>query len=96
MAEKMTPVVAKVSPQEKQRFFSDNPQDAFSRVDANITVEGEAVAAKAYDCWRLTPKTDDVPRIVFRDQEGNFWLGKYDMFNWFCRRFTIIIIGNNW
>ncbi|MBR3629122.1 MAG: hypothetical protein IKN55_01440, partial [Oscillospiraceae bacterium] len=46
--------------QEKQRFFSDNPQDAFSRVDANITVEGEAVAAKAYDCWRLTLKTDDV------------------------------------
>ncbi|MCR4647240.1 MAG: hypothetical protein K5695_17845 [Oscillospiraceae bacterium] len=58
--------------QEKQCFFTDNPQDAFSRVDANITVEGEAVAAKAYDCWRLTPKTDDVPRIVFRDQEGNF------------------------
>ena len=58
--------------QEKQRFFTDNPQDAFSRVDANITVEGEAVAAKAYDCWRLTPKIDDVPRIVFRGQEGNF------------------------
>ncbi|MBQ3256372.1 MAG: hypothetical protein IJN43_16205 [Ruminococcus sp.] len=56
----------------KQKFFSNAPQNAFSKVDANIEVQGESVLTKEYSCWRMTPKSDGVPRIVFRDNDGNF------------------------
>ncbi len=58
--------------EQKERFFSNNPQSEFSKVDANIEVQGESVLAKEYSCWRMTPKTDSVPRIVFQDKDGNF------------------------
>lgn len=57
--------------EEKQRFFSSNPQNDFSKIDSNITVEGEHILVKPYDCWRITPKSDHVPKIVFRDANGN-------------------------
>ena len=59
--------------EEKQQFFSTNPQNNFSKIDSNITVEGESIYAKPYDCWRITPKSDSIPRIVLRDAStGNF------------------------
>ena len=57
--------------EERQQFFSNNPQNDFSKVDSNITVEGENILVKPYDCWRITPKSDRVPKIVFRDADGN-------------------------
>ena len=57
--------------EERTRFFANDPQDAFSKIEGNITVEGEDILAKAYTCWRLTPKTDELPRIVFRSAEGD-------------------------
>lgn len=57
---------------EKQRFFSDDPQNAFSKVDTNITLEGENVLVKDYTCWRLTPREDQVPKLVYSDNDGNF------------------------
>ncbi len=56
----------------KYRFFSNSPQNEFSRIDANIELQGESIYAKDYTCWRLTHKSDGVPKIVYRDNEGNF------------------------
>ena len=58
--------------EEKTQFFSENPQNEFSNISGYISVEGEDIRCKAYTCWRVTPKTDEVPRIVFRDTDGNF------------------------
>ncbi|MBD5142332.1 MAG: hypothetical protein HDT22_01800 [Ruminococcus sp.] len=58
---------------EKEQFFGDNPQREFSNIDTNIQVEGENVYAKEFSCWHVTPKTDHIPRIVFRSNEtGKF------------------------
>ena len=61
-----------LSGEEKQKFFSSNPQNEFSKIDTNIKVEGESILTQDYSCWRLTPKSDKVPKIVFRDDDGNF------------------------
>lgn len=58
--------------EEKTRFFSDDPQQEFSSISGNISAEGEDVHCKAYTCWRVTPKTDEMPRIVFRNADGKF------------------------
>lgn len=58
--------------EEKHHFFSNNPQNEFSRIDANIELQGESIYVKDYTCWRLTHKSDGVPKIVYRDNEGNF------------------------
>lgn len=57
---------------DKQKFFSDNPQQSFSKVDTNITLEGESALVLPYTCWRITPKKDSVPRLVFQDENGKF------------------------
>lgn len=57
---------------EKQKFFSNDPQQKFSKVDTNINLEGESVLVKPYTCWRVTPKQDSVPRLVFQDTDGKF------------------------
>lgn len=57
---------------EKQKFFSSDPQQSFSRVDTNITLEGESIHAKPYTCWRVTPKQDGVPKLVFQNENGKF------------------------
>lgn len=57
---------------EKQKFFSNDPQQKFSKVDTNINLEGESVLVKPYNCWRVTPKKDSVPRLVFQNAEGKF------------------------
>lgn len=58
--------------EDKMRFFSEDPQQEFSCISGNISVEGEDVRCKAYTCWRVTPKADEMPRIVFRDTDGKF------------------------
>lgn len=58
--------------EDKTRFFSEDPQREFSQISSNLTVEGEDVRCKAYSCWRMTPKSDEMPRIVFRDEDGKF------------------------
>ena len=58
--------------EEKQKFFSKNPQNNFSKIDTNITIKGESIFAKNYTCWRVVPKSDSVPRIVFQDEKGKF------------------------
>lgn len=57
---------------DKRKFFSSDPQQAFSKVDTNIHLEGESVLVKPYTCWRVTPKKDSVPRFVYQDTDGKF------------------------
>ncbi len=58
--------------EDKTQFFSEDPQQEFSSISGNISVEGEDVRCKAYTCWHVTPKADEMPRIVFRDADGKF------------------------
>lgn len=57
---------------EKIKFFSNNPQNEFSKIDSNIELQGESIYAKDYSCWRFTPKTDSVPKLVYQDKDGSF------------------------
>lgn len=58
--------------EEQNKFFSNNPQTEFSKIDTNIKVEGEKLLVTPYTCWRMTAKTEDVPKIVFSDENGRF------------------------
>ncbi|MCM1508082.1 MAG: PcfB family protein [Ruminococcus flavefaciens] len=58
--------------EEKKKFFSKNPQNNFSKVDTNITLQNESIYTKNFTCWRVTPKSDRVPKIVFQDENGRF------------------------
>ena len=58
--------------EEKKKFFSKNPQNNFSKVDTNITLQNESIYTKNFTCWRVTPKSDGVPKIVFQDENGRF------------------------
>ncbi|MCM1315621.1 MAG: hypothetical protein NC205_01310 [Prevotella sp.] len=58
--------------EEKKKFFSKNPQNNFSKVDTNITLQNESIYTKNFTCWRVTPKSDSVPKIVFQDENGKF------------------------
>lgn len=57
---------------EKQKFFSKNPQNNFSKIDTNITLENESIFTKNFTCWRAIPKSDSVPKIVFQNESGKF------------------------
>lgn len=57
---------------EKSRFFSNSPQNEFSKIDSNIELQGESIYVKAYTCWRVTPKADSVPKLVYQDKNGAF------------------------
>ncbi len=57
---------------DKKKFFSSEPQNEFSKIEANVQLEGENLLVKPYSCWRVTPKTDEVPKIVYRDDDGRF------------------------
>lgn len=57
---------------EKKKFFSKNPQNNFSKVDTNITLQDESIYTKNFTCWRVTPKSDSIPKIVFQDENGRF------------------------
>ncbi len=56
----------------KAEYFSNDPQKEFTKIDANIELKGENILTKPYPCWRLTPKTDGIPKIVFQSEEGAF------------------------
>ena len=58
--------------EEKKKFFSKNPQNNFSKIDTNITLQEESIFTKKFTCWRVTPKSDSVPKIVFQDDNGKF------------------------
>lgn len=58
--------------EQKEKFFSDGAHAQFKQVEANVTVEGEDPICKEYSCWRLTPKSDEQPRIVFASKDGAF------------------------
>lgn len=58
--------------EEKQKFFSKSPQNNFSKVDTNITLQDESIFTKNFTCWRVTPKSDSIPKIVFQDENGKF------------------------
>lgn len=62
---------------EKEQFFSDNPQNEFSNIESNVHVEGESVLTKEFSCWHMTPKSDKIPRVVFRNNED----GKFAVLN---------------
>ena len=57
---------------DKREFFSDNPQNEFSKIENHIELKGENILVKDYDCLRVTPKADGVPCLVFRDENNNF------------------------
>ena len=58
--------------EQREKFFSDSAQQECKQVDANIMVEGEDSVCKEYQCWRVTPKSDERPRIVFQNDTGEF------------------------
>lgn len=58
--------------EQKEKFFSDGAHAQFKQVEANVTVEGEDPICKEYSCWRLTPKSDEQPRIVFASNDAGF------------------------
>jgi hypothetical protein len=60
---------------EKKHFFaelSDNPQREFSKIENNIKLEHENIFTKDFDCLRITPKEDGIPKLVFRDENNYF------------------------
>lgn len=57
---------------EKSKFFSNSPQNEFAKIDSNIELQGESIYAKAFNCWRVTPKADSVPKLVYQDKDGAF------------------------
>lgn len=57
---------------QKAKFFSDSAQQEFKQIDANITVDGEDPVCKEYQCWRVTPKADERPRIIFQNDNDEF------------------------
>ncbi len=57
---------------QKERYFSGSAQNEFSRIEANVTLEGESLYAKPFGCWYVQPKKDEVPRVVIRDDNGKY------------------------
>lgn len=57
---------------QKERYFSGSAQNEFSRIESNVTLEGESLHAKPFGCWYVQPKKDEKPRVVFRDQSGKY------------------------
>ena len=57
---------------QKERYFSGSAQNEFSRIEGNVTLEGESLFAKPFGCWYLQPKKDEIPRVVFRNQDGKY------------------------
>ena len=57
---------------DKMKYFSNDPQNAFSKIHANVEVKGESIYTKDYSCWYLKAKADKVPKVVYQDKEGNF------------------------
>lgn len=57
---------------EKQKFFSNSPQNNFSKIDTNIILKDESIFTKNFTCWRVIPKSDSVPKIVFQNENGRF------------------------
>ena len=62
---------------EKEQFFSDNPQNEFSNIESNVHVKGESILTQEFSCWHMTPKSDKIPRVVFRNNED----GKFAVLN---------------
>lgn len=60
-----------LSGETKERYFDKSVVNEFSKIERNITLEGESTLAKSYDCFRLTPKTDDIPRLVYQNRNGD-------------------------
>ena len=57
---------------QKERYFSNSAQNEFSRIEGNVTLEGESLHAKPFGCWYVQPKKDEKPRVIFRDQSGKY------------------------
>ena len=57
---------------QKERYFSGSAQNEFSRIEGNVTLEGESLHAKPFGCWYVQPKKDEISRVVFRDQSGKY------------------------
>ena len=57
---------------QKEWYFSGSAQNEFSRIESNVTLEGESLHAKPFGCWYVQPKKDEKPRVVFRDQSGKY------------------------
>jgi hypothetical protein len=56
----------------RAKFFGNNPQNEFSKIESAVKVEGENILATDYTCLRITPKAEGVPCLVFRDENNNF------------------------
>ena len=57
---------------QKEWYFSGSAQNEFSRIESNVTLEGESLHAKPFGCWYVQPKKDEKPRVVFCDQSGKY------------------------
>lgn len=61
-----------LSDEDKTEFFNEDIRSKFSSIKTECVLEGESVLAKPYNCYRVKPKTDDIPRIIFVDDKNNF------------------------
>lgn len=58
--------------EDKKNFFSEDIRNKFASIKTECVLEGESILAKPYNCYRVKPKTDDIPRIIFMDDKNNF------------------------
>ena len=56
----------------KRDYFSNNPQNEFSKIENHVELKNESILVKDFDCLRVTPKTNGVPCLVYRDEKNNF------------------------
>lgn len=55
----------------KKLFFSDSVRSEFSYV-SKVTWDKENILTKPYDCYYVTPKYDDKPKVVYQAENGAF------------------------
>lgn len=58
--------------EDKRAFFSKTTIDEFKSIKTNIKFKEDDAYCKSYRCMRVVPKDDEVSRIVFSDESGNF------------------------
>jgi phosphopantetheinyl transferase (holo-ACP synthase) len=58
--------------QQRKAFFAENPQSEFDKIETNIELKNENILVKGYDCLRVIPKSDGIPKLVYRDENNNF------------------------
>lgn len=65
--------------EDRDKFFADDVANNFSDIESNVSVEGEDVLVKPYDCWYLTEKGNQKSSIVFQNSNGDIAILRSNM-----------------